>query len=121
MPIMAIGSPGNDRQPQAMVQVLLDILAWGMNPQEAVEQPRYASYSFPASSFPHRYEPGKLRVEAGISDETLGALRRRGHDVEGWPRWSWSAGGVCVVARDPETGVCAGGADPRREGYVAAL
>lgn len=121
IPFAAIGSPGNDRQPQAMAQALLNILVWGMNPQEAVEQPRFASYSFPASSFPHRYEPGKLRVEEGIPDEVTAELQRRGHDVERWPRWSWSAGGVCVAIRDPHTGVFAGGADPRRESYVATF
>jgi gamma-glutamyltranspeptidase/glutathione hydrolase len=118
--LMALGSPGNERQPQAMAQVLLDMMVWGMNPQEAVEQPRFASYSFPASSFPHRYEPGKLRIEEGIGDTVAAELARRGHDVERWPRWSWSAGGVCVVMRDQKA-VFAGGADPRREGYVATF
>jgi gamma-glutamyltranspeptidase/glutathione hydrolase len=104
-----------------MTQVLLNMLTWGMNPQEAVEQARFATYSFPATSFPHRYEPAKLRVEDGIGDAVVDELRRRGHDVDRWPHWSWSAGGVCVVVRDPQTGVLAGGADPRREAYVAAF
>ncbi len=120
-PFMALGSPGNDRQPQAMTQVMLNMLMWGMNPQEAVEHARFASYSFPASSFPHRYEPGKLRIEEGIGNDVVEELRRRGHDVDSWPRWSWSAGGVCVVMRDSDTGVFAGGADPRREAYVATF
>ena len=121
VPYMAFGSPGNDRQPQAMTQVLGNILRWGMNPQEAVEEARVASYSFPSSSYPHAYEPGKLRAETGVPDETVAELGRRGHDVERWPRWSWSAGGVCAVVRDPERGVFLGGADPRREAYVTAL
>jgi len=121
VPCIAFGTPGNDRQPQAMTQALSNVLRWGMNPQEAVEQARVASYSFPSSTFPHRYEPGKLRVEVGVSDETVAELRRRGHDIDLWPRWSWSAGGVCMVLRDPERGVFLGGADPRREAYVTAL
>jgi len=104
-----------------MTQALSNILRWGMNPQEAVEQPRFASYSFPSSTFPNKYEPGKLRIEAGVSDETVEELRRRGHDVDRWPRLSWSAGGVCAVLRDAERGVFFGGADPRREGCVTAL
>jgi gamma-glutamyltranspeptidase/glutathione hydrolase len=121
VPYMTFGSPGNDRQPQAMTQALSNVLRWGMNPQEAVERARVASYSFPSSSFPHHYEPGKLRVEAGVPDETAEELARRGHIVERWPRWSWSAGGVCMVVRDSERGVFLGGADPRREAYVTAL
>ena len=121
VPYMTFGSPGNDRQPQAMTQALSNVVRWGMNPQEAVERARVASYSFPSSSFPHTYEPGKLRVEIGVPDETVAELRRRGHDIDQWPRWSWSAGGVCMVVRDPERGVFLGGADPRREAYVTAL
>ena len=91
VPYITFGSPGNDRQPQAMTQALSNVLRWGMNPQEAVEQARVASFSFPSSTFPHKYEPGKLRVEIGVPDETVAELRRRGHDVDQWPRWSWSA------------------------------
>jgi len=120
-PLMAIGSPGADRQPQAMTQVLSKMLVWGMNPQQAVEHARFASFSFPQAAFPHSYEPNKLRVEAGVPDDAVAQLQRYGHDVERWPRWSWSAGGVCVVMRDPERKVFVGGADPRREGYVVAV
>jgi len=120
VPFIAFGTPGNDRQPQAMVQVLSNMLRWGMNPQEAVEQARVASYSFPSSTYPNKYEPGMLRIEGGVPDATVVELRRRGHTVDLWPRWSYSAGGVCAVRRDID-GVFTGGADPRREAYVAAL
>ena len=120
-PFMAIGSPGADRQPQAMTQVLSKMLIWRMNPQQAVEHARFASYSFPQGAFPHQYEPGKLRVEADVPEDAATQLRAYGHDVERWPKWSWSAGGVCVVMRDPERRVFVGGADPRREGYVVAV
>jgi gamma-glutamyltranspeptidase/glutathione hydrolase len=55
---MPYGSPGNDIQPQAMVQALLNITVFGMDPQSAVEAPRCGSYSYPASSEPHAYHPG---------------------------------------------------------------
>ena len=120
VPFIAFGTPGNDRQPQAMTQVLSNMLRWGMNPQEAVEQARVASYSFPSSTYPNKYEPGMLRIEGGVPDATVAEMRRRGHTVDLWPRWSYSAGAVCVVRRDVD-GVFTGGADPRREAYVAAL
>jgi gamma-glutamyltranspeptidase/glutathione hydrolase len=43
---MPFGSPGNDVQPQAMVQVLLNVALWDMDPQAAVEAPRFVTYSF---------------------------------------------------------------------------
>ena len=120
-PFMTIGSPGADRQPQAMAQVLSKMLIWGMNPQQAVEHARFASYSFPQGAFPHQYEPRKLRIEADVPEEAVTQLRAYGHDIDRWPRWSWSAGGVCVAMRDPERRAFLGGADPRREGYVVAV
>lgn len=120
-PFMALGTPGNNRQPQAMLQVFLNIVEWGMSPQAAVEAPRFASFSFPATAFPHSYLPGVLRLEETWPEHIRQSLADLGHKVETWPSWHWSAGGVCVVLRDPTTGVFHGGADPRRETYCVAL
>src|SRR6185295_17395619 len=60
---MPFGTPGNDVQPQAMLQVLLNIFVHGMNPQEAIEQPRFSTFSFPGSSDPHTYTPDKMSLE----------------------------------------------------------
>jgi len=43
---ISFGSPGNDVQPQAMLQVFLNMVLFDMTPQQAVEQPRFASASF---------------------------------------------------------------------------
>lgn len=120
-PFMALGTPGNNRQPQAMLQVFLNIVEWGMNPQAAVEAPRFASFSFPATSYPHHYRPGVLYLEETWPARVREGLEALGHKIETWPSWHWSAGGVCVVMRDPATGVFHGGADPRRETYCVAL
>lgn len=48
--LMPIGSPGHDVQPQAILQVLLNMVAWEMTPQQAIDQPRSATFSFPRSS-----------------------------------------------------------------------
>ncbi len=116
-PFMAIGTPGGDVQPQAMLQVFLNQVVFGMNPQEAIEAPRVSTYSFPGSFFPHRYYPGVSAGEARIDDAVFAALRERGHQMERWGRVS-KAGGVNVVMRDPVTGVLHGGADSRRENYA---
>ncbi len=116
--IMPFGSPGNDVQPQAMLQVFLNMVAFDMTPQQAIEQPRFASSSFPGSSDPHNYTPGRMSMERRFSDETAAALDRMGHSVNWWREWEWKAGCVCAVVKDFESGMMEGGADVRRPGGV---
>jgi gamma-glutamyltranspeptidase/glutathione hydrolase len=118
---MPFGSPGNDIQPQAMLQVFLNIVLWGMDTQEAVEAPRFATYSFPSSSEPHAYHPGRLNVEGRIGGATADALARLGHKVAPWPDIEWRAGAVCAVRVREETGLLEGGADPRRPCYALGV
>jgi gamma-glutamyltranspeptidase / glutathione hydrolase len=117
---MAFGTPGGDVQSQAMLQVLLNIVEHGMTVQQAVEAPRLSSSSFPNSFAPHAYHPGRLNLEENFRPEVIEEMRRRGHDVEVWPRYPAANGGVCAVHIDPETGLRHAGADPRREGYALA-
>ena len=86
--------------------------------QQAVETPRFASFSFPSSFEPHTIEPDRLMVEDAVPSGVVEALRKRGHDVRRWGERNWRAGGVCVVKHDVETGVYAAGADPRRPSYA---
>ncbi len=60
---MPFGTPGGDVQPQAMLQVFLNINVFGMDPQSAIDAPRFANYSFPGSFEPHPYYPGRLYIE----------------------------------------------------------
>ena len=115
---MPFGTPGNDVQPQAMLQVFLNMTVFGMTPQQAIEQPRFASSSFPSSSDPHNYTPRRMSMERRFTDETADALGRMGHDVNWWREWEWKAGCVCLVKKDHETGMLEGGADVRRPGGV---
>ena len=54
-----------------------------------------------------------------MGEPTIAALRARGHAVEIGPPWTMTVGGMQGVAIDPATGALTGGADPRRDGYVA--
>ncbi len=110
---MVFGTPGGDQQPQGMVQTFLNIIEFGMTPQKAVEQTRVGSLSFPNSFWPHQYLPGRLIVEERLPAQTRKALTHLGHDLEIWNALEPRLGHVCVVRRDPETGVLHGGADPR--------
>jgi gamma-glutamyltranspeptidase/glutathione hydrolase len=118
---MALGTPGNDRQPQAMLQVLLNLVAYGATPQEAVEAPRFASYGFPASTHPHHVFPNRVYVEEDYPAAISESLTERGHDVQQWPARDWQAGGVCVIRRSDSQGVVESGADPRRDGYAIGI
>ena len=112
---MPFGTPGGDVQCQAMLQVFLNIHQFGMDPQEAIEAPRFATYSHPSSFEPHEAEPGVLRMEDRIGKQTGEALAGKGHKVEWWPEITRKAGAVCTILRDNESGHLSGGADPRRQ------
>ncbi len=116
--VMPIGSPGSEVLGQAQLQVLVNQLVFGMDPQSAVEAPRFASASWPASAIPHRYEPGRLNLEATIDPHVGDELAARGHDVNWWPERNWRAGSVCTIRADQKTGVMTAGADPRRSAYA---
>lgn len=116
--VMPFGTPGGDVQAQAMLQTFLNIVVFGMDPQEAVEAPRFATNSFPDSFEPHRYQPGWLNLEGRFPRATGDALAALGHDVHWWDDFVWRAGAMCVVKRDPATGFLLGAADPRRPCYA---
>ena len=115
---MAFGTPGGDVQIQAMLQVLLNLEVFGMAPQQAVEAPRFATYSFPDSFYPHENFPGLLCVEARIPEATREALAALGHRVEVWRDFEPKAGSPCLARRNFSTGVLEAAADPRREAYA---
>lgn len=117
--VMPLGSPGGDSQVQAMLQVLLAVKVFGMDPQTAIEQPRFISYSHPDSFAPHAYYPGRLCLEGRIGRDVGEKLRAMGHDIEYWPEWIWRAGGVCLIDSDREAGIHRAGADPRRAAAYA--
>ncbi len=119
--VMPFGTPGNDVQPQAMLQVLLNLLHFRMSPQEAVEAPRVATYAFPASSAPHDYFPGRLALEGRIVPAVRDALAARGHVIAEWPDWTAVAGCVELIRSDPARGMLSAAADPRRPAYAIAI
>jgi gamma-glutamyltranspeptidase/glutathione hydrolase len=117
-PVMTIGCPGGDNQAQANVQLVLNTVVFGMDPQQAVEAPRFATSSNVNSFYPHVYYPGQLDLEEGFADSTVGALKALGHKIY---RTANCGLGATVSVRDPETGSMSTGADPRRACYALAL
>src|SRR5881296_2980098 len=117
-PVMTVGCPGGDDQAQADLQIVLNLVVFGMNPQQAVEAPRFATQTLVNSFYPRVYKPGQLNVEAAISESTRAELRALGHTVT---EIGACGVGAVVTRRDPETGVLSAGADPRRPTYALAF
>ena len=117
VPTTTIGCPGGDDQSQADLQLILNVLVWGMNPQQAVEAPRFATQTLVNSFYPRVYLPGQLNVEAGIPAGTRAELSALGHKVS---EIGACGIGAVVTRRDPATGVLSAGADPRRPTYALA-
>jgi gamma-glutamyltranspeptidase/glutathione hydrolase len=102
-PWLSFGVMGGDMQPQGHVQVLLNLIDFGMNVQEAGEAPRF------------RHSGAGVAVESAISADARTGLTERGHRVR-------SAigvfGGFQGILIDPRTGVLMGGSDPRKDGLA---
>jgi gamma-glutamyltranspeptidase/glutathione hydrolase len=120
--VIAFGCPGGDVILQGALQSFLNLTAFGMTPQQAVEAPRFAAFAWPDSFYPHGEVPARVSLEGRIGDEVAGALKRQGHDVRRWPDFEFDAGAVSMVLdeRSPAEGrrVLAAGADPRRINYA---
>ena len=117
--LMPFGTPGGDMQCQSMLQTFLNIFIFDMDVQQAIEAPRFGTFSFPNSFWPHEYLPGKLRLEARIKRATGDDLADRGHDLEWWPEWTRATGNMCAILVDHESGALTAGADARAEAYAS--
>ena len=119
VPFMVLSTPGGDNQDQALLQVLLNIIEFGMNPQEAVEAPRFDTQHYVSSFDDHEFLAGVLNVESRIGEKTTAELQQRGHKVKVQEAWG-TLSSPTVIVFDQKTGVSAAGADPRRGRYAVA-
>jgi gamma-glutamyltranspeptidase/glutathione hydrolase len=108
--LLSIGTPGSYGILQTQPQMLLNVLEFGLNVQEAIEAPRIRVY-----------RDRRVDAESRLSEATRAELGRRGHQVNVIGDWSWIVGGGQGIARDPESGALMAGADPRRDGYALAI
>ena len=96
---LVTGSPGGSRIITTTLQVIMNVIDHNMNIQTAVSAPRIH----------HQWLPDEIRVEQGISPDTLDRLRARGHTIN-----TGSAMGAIQSILIGEDGTLYGGADPRR-------
>ena len=103
-PVLVTGSPGGSRIISAVLQVIVDVVDYHMNVAAAVAAPRLH----------HQWLPDEVRIERGFADDTLAALRAKGHRVVE-PMGQTSANSIAVTP----TGL-RGAPDPRTRGAEAA-
>lgn len=109
----AFGVMGGYMQPQGHFQVISAMVDDDLNPQEALDRPRWCLESGTSGSV--------LALEEGISVKTMARLAQMGHrvrPVSGYSRNTFGSGQI--IRRDPYSGVLFGGSDPRKDGLVAA-
>ena len=120
---LAIGCPGGDMIVQAMTQSFIDMVVFGMTPQQAVELPRIATFSHPGSFYPHPAFPMRLAVEGRVPADTRASLAEKGHVIHDWPDFEFDAGGVSIAGlrsvTEGEPPVLCAAADPRRITYAS--
>jgi gamma-glutamyltranspeptidase/glutathione hydrolase len=114
---MSFGTPGDDMQTQALVQVFLNMQVFGMNIQQAIEAPRFRSMSMPATFAPHAAYPATLWLESSLYNRTVVDLQKRGYHVLEYPDWDNLFGSVGAVIQSD--GTLIGGSDPREETWAA--
>ena len=118
-PFMILSTPGGDNQDQALLQVLLNVIEFGMNPQEAVEAPRFDTQHYVSSFDNHEFLAGVLNVESRIPADVIHQLNSRGHKLKIQSAWG-TGSSPTVIIYDVKSGVISGGADPRRGRYAVA-
>ncbi|MBN2223184.1 MAG: gamma-glutamyltransferase family protein [Deltaproteobacteria bacterium] len=116
---MTFGSPEGDQQPQALIQVFLNLIVFGMDIQDAIEAPRFRSKNFPDSFSPHEYKPGTVEMEQSLYDRVGNDLEKMGYKTEVTDDWSWTMGAIGAIISDAQTHTLVGGADPRQENWAA--
>ena len=98
---MSFGVMGSHFQPMGHVQIVLNMLDYGMDVQQAIDAPRFF------------FEGDQTVVEHGVSAATIAGLKQRGHDVA-MADQPW--GGGQTVKIDWDRGVLIAGSEPRKDG-----
>ena len=117
-PWVSFGVMGGAMQPQGHVQIVMNLVDFGMNLQEAGDAPRiqHEGSTDPTGAATPMRDGGEVNLETGFSWETVRALMRKGHRVT---FADGPYGGYQAIARDPDTGVYFGASESRKDGQAA--
>lgn len=115
-PFLSFGVMGGAMQPQGHVQILVNMIDFGMNLQEAGDAPRIQHIGSSQPTGEQMTDGGKVCLESGFDYEVIRALMKRGHQV-GFALGSY--GGYQAIRYDPDTGVYYGASESRKDGQAA--
>jgi len=117
-PWISFGLMGGAMQPQGHAQIVMNLIDFGMNLQEAGDAPRiqHDGSTEPAGQNTAMSDGGVLNLESGFSYPTIQALMRKGHKIE---FADGPYGGYQAIMRDAETGVYTGASESRKDGQAA--
>jgi gamma-glutamyltranspeptidase/glutathione hydrolase len=108
--VITLSTPGGDNQDQALLQVLFYATEFGMNPEQAVEAPRFQTEHLVASFDNHAMSPGSLLLDDRTPPAVIAELQRRHHLIE--MRTRYASGAAPVMIRLNLDGSIEAGADP---------
>ncbi len=119
-PWLSFGVMGGAMQPQGHVQILVNLIDFGMNLQEAGDAPRlhHDGSAEPTGQNTAMTDGGVIELESGFPYESVRGLMQKGHTVR---FANGPYGGYQAIARDPETGVYAGASESRKDGQAAGF
>ena len=117
-PWISFGLMGGAMQPQGHAQIMINLIDFDMNLQEAGDAPRiqHDGSTEPAGQALPMSDGGVVNLESGFPYETIRTLMRRGHRIE---FADGPYGGYQAIARDPESGVYTGASESRKDGHAA--
>jgi gamma-glutamyltranspeptidase/glutathione hydrolase len=117
VPDTAFGLMGGDMQPQGHVQIVVNLVDFDMNLQEAGDAPRFHHTDSSEPTGTVMTDGGELHLESGLPPEVYRDLAKRGHRIEQVNPVYF--GGYQAIHRDPKTGVLAGATESRKDGMAA--
>jgi gamma-glutamyltranspeptidase/glutathione hydrolase len=109
-PYLALSTPGGDNQDQALLQMLLNVVDFGLNAQAALEAPRYQTRHLVSSYDNHAWNRGDLILDERIPQVTMADLAERGHHTSIHSRYA--NGAAPVMIKILPSGIIEAGADP---------
>ena len=109
-PMMAFSTPGGDNQEQSLIQIFFNATLFGMNPEQAIESPRFQTRHLVSSFDNHAMNPGDLLLDDRMAAQVMADLTARGHKIETRPRTN--SGAAPVMIKMTPSGVFEAGADP---------
>lgn len=115
-PWVSFGVMGGDTQPQGHAQVVVNLVDFGMNLQEAGDAPRIYHTKSSEPTGERMADGGEVSLESGFPADTVQQLLIKGHRI-GWNHGGY--GGYQAIARDPVTGVYFGASESRKDGQAA--